>query len=133
MKMIYSVLLALFLPCIGITVVFIVYMCVLWYVTTHYPAHTNQPAKPVTKIGLSASELEKLPRITGKDLIMGSECAVCLDEIENEQPARLVPGCNHGFHLECADTWLSKHPVCPICRTKLDPQFFDSSENQNPC
>ncbi|OIW06292.1 hypothetical protein TanjilG_17666 [Lupinus angustifolius] len=131
--MLDSVLLALFLPCIGISAVFIVYMCLLWYVTTHHPAHTSQPAKPVTEIGLSASELEKLPRITGKDLIMGSECAVCLDEIENEQPARLVPGCNHGFHLECADTWLSKHPVCPICRTKLDPQIFDSPENENPC
>ncbi|KAK7283754.1 hypothetical protein RIF29_13500 [Crotalaria pallida] len=133
--MLDSVLLALFLPCLGMSAVFIVYMCLLWYATTHQPPHPAPPAKQVTQTGLSASELDMLPKITGKQLVMGSECAVCLDEIETDQPARLVPGCNHGFHLECADTWLSKNPVCPVCRTKLDSQFFISSShpNQNPC
>lgn len=131
--MLDSVLLALFLPCLGMSAVFIVYMCLLWYATTHQPHSRSSPAKPVPDKGLSASDLDKLPRIAGKDLVMGSECAVCLDEIENEQPARLVPGCNHGFHVECADTWLSKHPLCPVCRTKLDPQIFTPSSDQNPC
>ncbi|KAL1163446.1 hypothetical protein V6Z11_A06G001300 [Gossypium hirsutum] len=75
--------------------------------------------------GLSVSELEKLPKVTGKDLVLGTECAVCLDEIEAEQSARMVPGCNHGFHLQCADTWLSKNSVCPVCRAKLEPKLFD--------
>ena len=123
--MLDSVLLALFLPCLGMSAVFIVYMCLLWYATTHQP-DVRLPVKRISDKGLSASELEKLPRITGKELVMGTECAVCLDEIENEQPARLVPGCNHGFHVECADTWLSKHPLCPVCRAKLDPQLFTS-------
>ncbi|KHN45955.1 hypothetical protein glysoja_023178, partial [Glycine soja] len=100
----------------------------------HHPAPPatphRQPVKPVADKGLSALELEKLPRVTGKELVLGNECAVCLDEIESEQPARLVPGCNHGFHVHCADTWLSKHPLCPVCRTKLDPQIFTS---QSPC
>lgn len=130
-KMIDSVLLALFLPCLGMSAVFMVYMCLLWYATTRHPNVAAAPVKPVAEKGLSVTELEKLPKITGKEVVMGNECAVCLDEIENEQPARLVPGCNHAFHVECADTWLSKHPLCPVCRAKLDPQFFDSS--QNPC
>ncbi|XP_020237352.1 E3 ubiquitin-protein ligase ATL23 [Cajanus cajan] len=128
--MLDSVLLALFLPCLGMSAVFIVYMCLLWYATTHHNDN-GLPAKPVSGTGLSPSQLDKLPRITGKDLVLGSECAVCLDEIGAEQPARVVPGCNHGFHLECADTWLTKHPLCPLCRAKLDPAFFSSSEN--PC
>ena len=128
--MIDSVLLALFLPCLGMSAVFIVYMCLLWYATTH-PPDVRLPAKQVPETGLSASELEKLPKITGTELVMGTECAVCLDEIGNEQVARLVPGCNHGFHVECADAWLSQHRVCPLCRAKLDPQLFNSSEN--PC
>ncbi|RYR48677.1 hypothetical protein Ahy_A07g034735 isoform B [Arachis hypogaea] len=98
-------------------------MCLLWYATTRHSAD-RLPVKPVSEKGLSSSDLEKLPKIPGKELVMGSECAVCLDEIENEQPARLVPGCNHGFHVECADTWLSKNPLCPVCRAKLDPQLF---------
>ncbi|KAG5018192.1 hypothetical protein AAZX31_06G020400 [Glycine max] len=130
--MLDSVLLALFLPCLGMSGVFIVYMCLLWYATTrrNQPPIDGQPVKPVTDKGLSALELEKLPKITGKELVLGTECAVCLDEIESEQPARVVPGCNHGFHVQCADTWLSKHPICPVCRTKLDPQIFTS---QSPC
>ncbi|XP_065880437.1 E3 ubiquitin-protein ligase ATL23 [Euphorbia lathyris] len=130
-NMILSVFLALFLPCVGMSAVFLVYICLLWYAANNHP-DIPQPVKPAAKTGLSASELEKLPKITGKELVLGTECAVCLDEIESEQTARLVPGCNHGFHLECADAWLSKHSVCPVCRAKLDAQFFSASED-NPC
>ncbi|KAK7321820.1 hypothetical protein VNO77_32793 [Canavalia gladiata] len=128
--MLDSVLLALFLPCLGMSAVFIVYMCLLWYATTHHTQLTL-PAKPLSDKGLSPSDLEKLPKITGRELVLGTECAVCLDEIGIDQPARLVPGCNHGFHMECADAWLSKHPLCPVCRAKLDPLLFTPS--QNPC
>lgn len=128
--MLDSVLLALFLPCLGMSAVFIVYMCLLWYATTHR-ADPQLPAKPLPDAGLSPAQLQNLPSITGKELLMGSECAVCLDDIAADQPARLVPGCNHAFHVECADTWLSKHPLCPLCRAKLDPTLFSSSEN--PC
>ncbi|KAK9216881.1 hypothetical protein WN944_008893 [Citrus x changshan-huyou] len=91
------------------------------------------PVKAAAEGGLSASELDKLPKISGKELVMGTECAVCLDEVESEQPARLVPGCNHGFHLQCADSWLSKHSVCPVCRAKLDSHFFNALYSDNPC
>ncbi|PON73433.1 43kDa postsynaptic protein [Parasponia andersonii] len=134
--MIVSVFLALFLPCAGMSAVFIVYLCLLWYATIQQNEQAEHqfpsPAKPVPHQGLSASELEKLPKVSVTELVMGNECAVCLDEIEDGQPARLLPGCNHGFHLKCADTWLSKHSVCPICRAKIDSLFFSASE-QNPC
>ncbi|KAL5557811.1 hypothetical protein UlMin_034022 [Ulmus minor] len=135
--MLASVVLALFLPCAGMSAVFIVYLCLLWYAAKHNQNETDHhfqsPVKPVTNTGLSDSELEKLPKITRKELVMGTECAVCLDEIEEVQPARLLPGCNHGFHLECADTWLSKNRVCPVCRAKLEPEFFSSGPEENPC
>lgn len=127
-NMILSVFLALFLPCLGMSVVFLVYICLLWYAANDNP-DIPQPVKPAARNGLSAAELEKLPKITGKELVLGTECAVCLEEIESDQPARLVPGCNHGFHLECGDAWLSKHSVCPVCRAKLDAGFF----TDNPC
>ncbi|KAG8654536.1 E3 ubiquitin-protein ligase ATL23 [Manihot esculenta] len=131
-NMLLSVFLALFLPCVGMSAVFLVYICLLWYAAENNQTEISPPVKQPTEKGLSPSELDKLPKITGKELVMGTECAVCLDEIEIEQPARLVPGCNHGFHLQCADTWLSKHSVCPVCRGKLDSQFFIAS-NENPC
>ncbi|KAI4313240.1 hypothetical protein L6164_026233 [Bauhinia variegata] len=124
------VLLAIFLLCVGMSGVIIVYMCLLWYSTT-LQSNVVLPVTSTSEKGLSSSELDKLPKIAGKELVMGTECAICLDEIEKEQPARLVPGCNHAFHIECINTWLSKHPLCPLCRAKLDPEFFSSS--QNPC
>lgn len=136
--MLVSVFLALFLPCAGMSVVFLVYICLLWYAAStnsNYSAnnqHFQPPVKQPKGNGLSASDLEKLPKTTGKDLALGAECAVCLDDIGGDEPARLIPGCNHGFHLQCADTWLSKHSVCPVCRTKLQPELFDPPET-NPC
>jgi len=131
--MLDAILMALFLPCIGMGVILLVYMCLLWYATTH-PSTITIILKPVINTGLSPSDLQKLPTITGKDLTVGPECAVCLDDITEEESARVIPGCNHAFHLECADTWLSKQPICPVCRAKLDPTLFiDSSHDQNPC
>ncbi|XP_016476792.2 E3 ubiquitin-protein ligase ATL23-like, partial [Nicotiana tabacum] len=154
------VFLPLFLPCVGTSAVFLVYICMLWYAASYQSSsdagtgnYTNDPAKTNQEKGLSAARLDKLPKITGKELVMSNDCAVVrvkiklekfdmrrqlsskavyLDEIESEQYAIVVPGCNHGFHLECADTWLSKNPVCPVCRTKLEPDFFNPPEN-NPC
>ncbi|KAK3016599.1 hypothetical protein RJ639_005872 [Escallonia herrerae] len=134
-RMLLSVFLALFLPCAGMSAVFLIYTCLLWYAANcsqSQPVPGSVPGKPAKGEGLSESELEKLPRVTGKDLVMGTDCAVCLDEIGGDDPARLVPGCNHGFHLQCGDTWLSKHSVCPVCRAKLEPELFDPSE-VNPC
>uniref|UniRef100_A0A494G9Z5 RING-type domain-containing protein n=1 Tax=Solanum lycopersicum TaxID=4081 RepID=A0A494G9Z5_SOLLC len=136
--MLFSVFLALFLPCVGMSVVFVVYMCFLCYATTtrqqQVQHNINQETtKGVKEKGLSLTQLDKLPKVSGQELVMGNDCAVCLDEIEKEQVARIVPGCNHGFHIECADTWLAKHPVCPVCRSKLETELFDTTNENNPC
>ncbi|CAM8935873.1 unnamed protein product [Rhodiola kirilowii] len=131
--MMVSVFLALFLPCAGMSAVFIVYLCLLWYAASR-ASDFDSTSKPPLQSGLSPSDLEKLPKTNGNGLVLGSECAVCLDEIEPSDPARLLPGCNHGFHLQCADTWLSKHSICPLCRSKIEPEMVCSSpENENPC
>ncbi|GAA0170264.1 hypothetical protein Leryth_010639 [Lithospermum erythrorhizon] len=125
--MLVSVFLALFLPSAGMTVVFLVYICLLWYASGQQTGdlESGLQVKSTPEKGLSSSDLEKLPKVTGKDLVMGNDCAVCLDDIEDDQPARLVPGCSHGFHLECGDTWLSKNSICPVCRAKIPPELFN--------
>ncbi|KAL0438376.1 UNVERIFIED_CONTAM: E3 ubiquitin-protein ligase ATL23 [Sesamum latifolium] len=133
--MLVSVFLALFLPCAGMSAVFVVYICLLCYSASRSgeSQEFRAPVKPNQGKGLSPSDLEKLPKVTGKDLVLGTDCAVCLDEIESEQAARMVPGCNHGFHLECADAWLSKNSICPVCRAKIGPELFDPPESTSPC
>ncbi|KAG6432014.1 hypothetical protein SASPL_103587 [Salvia splendens] len=109
--------------------IFVVYMCLLCY-SARASSDEAGPAKHWQKRGLSASDLQKLATVSGKDLVLATDCAICLDEIEAEQPARMVPGCNHGFHLKCADAWLSKNPICPLCRAKLSPHLFNSNLSQ---
>ncbi|XP_073120989.1 E3 ubiquitin-protein ligase ATL23-like [Henckelia pumila] len=121
------------------TAVFLVYICLLCYAASTNNGTGNgqedqfpPPVKPNQHNGLSDSDLEKLPEVTGKDLILGSDCAICLDEIENQQPAKMIPGCNHGFHLHCIHAWLSKQPFCPVCRAKIGSEFFHPPDN-DPC
>ncbi|KAG9138405.1 hypothetical protein Leryth_021059 [Lithospermum erythrorhizon] len=120
--MLVSVFIALLLPCAAMVIVFSVYICLLWYAASQ-GLEEGLPVKSTPQKGLTASYLEKLPKVNGGDLVMGRHCAVCLDDIEIDQPARLVPGCNHGFHLQCADTWLSKHSICPVCRAEVSAEL----------
>ncbi|KAG1338737.1 putative RING-H2 finger protein ATL64-like [Cocos nucifera] len=47
------------------------------------------------------------------------ECAVCLTEFKEGDKGRLLPGCYHSFHAECADMWLNSHSTCPLCRATV--------------
>lgn len=66
----------------------------------------------------------------GEGLIDGSDCSVCLSEFEEDENLRLLPKCNHAFHLPCIDTWLVSHTSCPMCRAPIvvDPLRIPSME-----
>ncbi|XWS29413.1 hypothetical protein CRYUN_Cryun24cG0027500 [Craigia yunnanensis] len=47
---------------------------------------------------------------------LDSECVICLSDFTSGDRVRLLPKCNHGFHVRCIDKWLSTHSSCPKCR-----------------
>ncbi|XP_021735621.1 RING-H2 finger protein ATL51-like [Chenopodium quinoa] len=53
-------------------------------------------------------------------LVDGTECAVCLTEFNENENLRLMPNCEHAFHLPCIDTWLKTHSNCPLCRSTMN-------------
>ncbi|KAK6792501.1 hypothetical protein RDI58_011582 [Solanum bulbocastanum] len=55
------------------------------------------------------------------------ECAICLNEFEDDETLRLLPKCSHAFHPNCIDAWLFSHITCPVCRANLlpDPGHFE--------
>ncbi|CAI9769502.1 unnamed protein product [Fraxinus pennsylvanica] len=81
--------------------------------------------------GLDASVLETFPTFSYtevKDHKIGKgalECAVCLNEFEDDETIRLIPKCDHVFHPECIDAWLESHVTCPVCRANLVPVSTD--------
>eukprot|EP00252_Welwitschia_mirabilis_P024122 TRINITY_DN7034_c0_g1_i1.p1 TRINITY_DN7034_c0_g1~~TRINITY_DN7034_c0_g1_i1.p1 ORF type:complete len:490 (+),score=-23.63 TRINITY_DN7034_c0_g1_i1:251-1720(+) len=78
--------------------------------------------------GLDRTVIESFP-VFAYDLVKGlkthnkeiTECAVCLNDFEDEEQLRLLPKCGHAFHPECIDMWLFSHTTCPVCRTNLVP------------
>ncbi|PVU89810.1 hypothetical protein BB559_004935 [Furculomyces boomerangus] len=47
------------------------------------------------------------------------ECQICFEKIELTEDIRLI-SCNHLFHTQCIDTWLTtRSSFCPICRHDL--------------
>ncbi|CAI9118211.1 OLC1v1019746C1 [Oldenlandia corymbosa var. corymbosa] len=48
-----------------------------------------------------------------------SECAVCLNEFQEEEKLRIIPDCAHVFHIDCIDVWLQNNANCPLCRTSV--------------
>lgn len=71
--------------------------------------------------GLDAEVLKSLPVTIFKasELKDGIECAVCLSELAEGEEARILPKCNHGFHVGCIDMWFNSHTTCPLCRAAV--------------
>ncbi|GLJ38089.1 hypothetical protein SUGI_0775360 [Cryptomeria japonica] len=57
-----------------------------------------------------------------------SDCPICLAEFGQGDKLRILPKCNHVFHVKCVDTWLLAHSSCPTCRRSL---LEASTENIN--
>ncbi|KAI4343234.1 hypothetical protein MLD38_027762 [Melastoma candidum] len=55
------------------------------------------------------------------------ECAICISEFNDHEMLRLLPKCDHVFHIECIDEWVSGNVTCPVCRADLVPPSGDSS------
>ncbi|KAL5714957.1 RING-type E3 ubiquitin transferase [Ranunculus cassubicifolius] len=70
--------------------------------------------------GVKRKALKTFPIVTySADLKLpglDSECSICLSEFTIGERLRVLPTCNHGFHLKCIDRWLISHSSCPTCR-----------------
>ncbi|KAI9108640.1 hypothetical protein K1719_020287 [Acacia pycnantha] len=81
----------------------------------------NLPAAAlVANTGVKKKALKTFPTVTYSSELnlpgLDTECAICLSEFKNGHRLRILPKCNHGFHVRCIDKWLSSHSSCPKCR-----------------
>ncbi|KAH7546987.1 hypothetical protein FEM48_Zijuj01G0259300 [Ziziphus jujuba var. spinosa] len=90
----------------------------------------QDPTIGTLRQGLEPSILRSLPVLVYRpeDFKDGLECAVCLSELVQGEKARLLPKCNHGFHVDCIDMWFQSHSTCPICRNAVAPESSDDDD-----
>ncbi|KAJ8628673.1 hypothetical protein MRB53_021996 [Persea americana] len=98
-------------------------------------------ARRALRRGLEPAVIDSLPTFqysAVKGLKLGSEsleCAVCLNEFEDDETLRLLPKCSHVFHPDCIDSWLVSHTTCPVCRSDLveaDPDTGAAGPAETP-
>ncbi|KAJ7965144.1 RING-H2 finger protein [Quillaja saponaria] len=84
----------------------------------------------LTATGLKKSALSQIPiAVYGSGAnIPATDCPICLGEYMDGEKVRVLPKCNHGFHVRCIDTWLLSHSSCPTCRQSLLEQPMGSAE-----
>lgn len=91
-------------------------------VATNNNNNNHRPAR-VTNTGVKKKALKTFPTVTYSAELnlpsLDSECVICLSEFTSGERVRILPKCNHGFHVRCIDKWLSSHSSCPKCRQCL--------------
>ncbi|CAN0858358.1 E3 ubiquitin-protein ligase ATL6 [Linum grandiflorum] len=98
--------------------------------------NNNSDDRQKNQEGVQASVMETLPvlrysdvreLIRNKMLRETVGCAICLsDYIQGERLLlRILPKCDHVFHLKCIDRWLTFHVTCPVCRAVLTADSDD--------
>ncbi|KAJ8447448.1 hypothetical protein Cgig2_019442 [Carnegiea gigantea] len=91
------------------------------------------PAWYITTVGLNPSLINaiaviKYAKEENSCAVECTDCAVCLAEFEDEEELRILPKCNHAFHVPCIDTWLKSHINCPLCRAPVvAPDHLDQT------
>ncbi|KAF5737289.1 zinc finger family protein [Tripterygium wilfordii] len=82
----------------------------------------EQAAARLASTGLNKRDLKQIPVAVygGAGVsVTATECAICLGEFVDGEKVRVLPKCNHGFHVRCIDRWLVSHSSCPNCRHSL--------------
>ncbi|GMI71111.1 Arabidopsis Toxicos en Levadura 70 [Hibiscus trionum] len=81
----------------------------------------------VVDIGLDEDTIKSYPKLLYSEAKLqkkdstASCCSICLADYKSSDMLRLLPDCNHLFHVKCVDPWLRLNPTCPVCRTSPIP------------
>ncbi|CAA7406188.1 unnamed protein product [Spirodela intermedia] len=79
------------------------------------------PARGFAVMGLKKRALRRIPVAVHAQGVgaTATDCPICLGAFGEGETVRVLPHCNHRFHVPCIDRWLSSHPSCPTCRHSL--------------
>ncbi|KAI3669198.1 hypothetical protein L6452_40425 [Arctium lappa] len=100
--------------------------CVLWcsrMVNSQSITALESTPSSLANTGIKKKALKTFPTVRYWEGLklpgLDKECVICLSEFVPEELVKILPKCNHGFHVQCIDKWLSSHSSCPTCRHSL--------------
>lgn len=100
------------------------------YSTTSIFMTSNSPEEYERRMQTRDRDIEHDPRIMKPDKTrippkltitkytehaQNDTCAICLESFTINDMVSVMK-CNHNFHAECLEEWLTKHRSCPLCR-----------------
>lgn len=68
--------------------------------------------------GAPKSKIKSLPIETIKKMDEPQSCCICLSEFTLGTKVRVLP-CEHKYHVDCIDKWLTINKTCPIDKTEI--------------
>ncbi|KAF6150141.1 hypothetical protein GIB67_023096 [Kingdonia uniflora] len=92
---------------------------------THDIQHYHHGTNIDLELGVDEATLRSYPKLLYSDVkgYHGNKdstslcCSICLADYKGNDMLRLLPDCEHLFHLSCVDPWLRQNPTCPVCRS----------------
>ncbi|KAL7211025.1 hypothetical protein ACSBR2_014004 [Camellia fascicularis] len=79
----------------------------------------NSGLKKKDMVALPTSTYAKSSSSPPTSTSVSSSCAICLGDFCEGDKIRVLPKCEHRFHVGCIDEWLLSHSSCPTCRDQL--------------
>ena len=86
-----------------------------------------EPHHTIVDVGLDEATIMNYPKMLYSEAKLrksdstSTSCSICLGDYKGSDFLRVLPDCDHVFHLKCIDPWLRLHPTCPLCRTSPIP------------
>ncbi|XP_015055368.1 RING-H2 finger protein ATL20-like isoform X1 [Solanum pennellii] len=89
-------------------------------------ATSTLPRESSVVVNLPTSGLDDCMIQSYKKVVLGESlrlpglnsltCPICLVEYIPGDSIRIIPVCQHCFHVQCIDGWLKMKSTCPVCR-----------------
>ena len=89
------------------------------------------------QVGLAEEEIARIvKKANGRGPVNLGEvaqesCPICYENLGQEDDMLSLPICNHVFHTRCIHNWLTRSPLCPICRSNVRTNLISHLCNIN--
>jgi E3 ubiquitin-protein ligase ATL10/75/76/77/78 len=84
---------------------------------------SNNSSQKLANKGIKKKALKTFPTVSYSTELelpgLDTECVICISEFTKGEKVRILPKCNHSFHVRCIDKWLKENSSCPKCRQCL--------------